>query len=477
MKRILSLTAVVMIVLTFSACKLYNIEGSETVSEYALIATDGSDLAILDQYPNLEYVDLRGSSCYEDILDYSASHPNVKVRFSIALGELIFNHDVTEMKLPGSDVTFMNLMENLKYFRSLNTVHIDQISFSKTQLDELKKTYPQINLTYTVKIGSTSHDSTLTELNLSAITSEHVDEAIAAFELMPDLATVDFGGSPGKSALSFADVEKIMEAHPDLSYRYQFKLFGKNLSQETKSLTYSRTNIGNNGLNQIREALALMPDCTYICLDDCNIDDETMAKFREEFPDVNIVWRVFIDKYSVLTDAEVILMQNTVDDTEARPLQYCTNVKYLDLTGCKIRNFDFLINMPNLECAVLQLTHFSDSSVLQNAKNLTWLNLANCSSLRDASALSNLTNLKYLNLSATKIRDISPLDILPLERFKCAKSSISDEEFSNFQSKHPNCLATDTGSVVGKGWRYDDAAQKQPCAYYAEMMKIFGYEK
>lgn len=475
MKRILSLTAVVMIILTFSACKLYNIEGTETVSEYALIATDGSDLAVLDQYPNLEYVDLRGSSCYEDILDYSASHPDIKVRFSIMLGELIFNHDVTEIKLLGSDATFADLMQNLKYFHSLNAIHIDQISISKAQLDELKNAYPQIDFSYTVKIGDAFHDATVTELNLSALTSEYVDEAIASFELMPNLTTVNLGISSDN--MSFADVGKIMQAYPHLNYNYQFKLFGKNLTTATKSLTYNRINIGNSGLNQIREALAVMPDCTYICLDNCNIDNEILAKFREDFPDINIVWRVFVGEYSVLTDAEVILMQKTVDDTEARPLQYCTNVKYLDLTGCRIRNFDFLLNMPNLECAVLQLTLFSDPSVLRNAKNLTWLNLANCSSLRDASALSNLTNLKNLNLSATKIRDTTPLDSLPLERFKCAKSSINDEELSRFQTRHPNCMVTDTGSVTGKGWRYDDAEQKQPCAYYAEMMKIFGYDK
>ena len=349
MRRILSLTAVVMIVLTFSACKLYNIEGTETVSEYALIATDGSDLGILDQYPNLEYVDLRGSSCYEDILDYSASHPHIKVRFSITLGNLILNHDVTQINLHTADADFEDLLENLKYFHFLKSVHFDQIGISKKQLEELKAAYPQIAFTYTVKIGNESYDADVTELNLSSITSAQVTDAITAFEFLPNLTTVDLGIAANNRSLSFSDVGKIMQAYPQLSYQYQFKLFGKNVSTETKSLSYLSINIGNNGLNQIRDALALMPECTYVCLDNCGIDNETMAQFRDEFPDVNIVWRIRVDKYSLLTDTEVIKMQYSVNQEEAQPLKYCTNVKYLDMTGCKIRNFDFLSGMTKLE--------------------------------------------------------------------------------------------------------------------------------
>ena len=477
MKRILTLTVVAMIVLTLSACKLFNYDSNETVLEYALIATEKSDLAVLDQYPNLEYVDLRGSTYYEDILDYADTHPNVKVRFSIDLGQLYFNHDVTEIQLRGSEVVFEELLQNLKFFHSLKAVHIDQISITKAQFDELKAAYPKINFTCTVKIGNKYYDASLTELNLSEITSKDVEHALIALEFLPNLSSVELMSPSGTSQLTFSDVEKLIQAYPNLSFNYQFKLFGQNLSTKTESLTFKDMPIGNGGLNQIRDALTVMPNCTYVCLDDCNTDNDAMAKLRAEFPDVSIVWRVYVDKFSVLTDTEVILMQYSVNTAEAQPLQYCTNVKYLDMTGCKIRNFDFLANMPKLECAVLQQTYFSDSSVLQNAQNLTWLNLANCSALRDISSFSALTNLKYLNLSATKVKDISPLDQLPLERFKCVKTSIREDDFRDFKAKHPDCLASDMGSAIGKGWRYDDGAQKVPFAYYQQMIKIFGYEK
>ena len=477
MKRILSLTAILLMVLGLSACQLYNHDYKEDVLEYAMIVTDGSELSILDQYPNLEYVDLRGSTCYEEILDYSASHPTVKVRFSIELGQQPINQDATEIRLYGYDATFEDLKNNLKFFRFLNSVHIDQISITKEQLDELKSTYPQIDFTYTVKLGKDVHDATVKELNISEISSKEVELALTVLEHLPDLTRVDLVNAGGESNLSVNDCKALMEAYPHISFHYQFSLFGQTLSTKTESVTYKDVMIGNGGLEDLRMALAVMPNCKYMCLDNCNIDNESLDKFRADFPDKSIVWRVFIDKHSVLTDAEVISLSGVVRDSDAEPLKYCTNVKYLDMTGCKIRDFAFLAGMTKLECAVLQQTHISDLSVLSNCSNLVWLDLVNCTSLKDVTPLANVASLKYLNLSLTKVKELSPLDQIPLERFKCVKGAVSDAELDTFRSKHPQCLTSKTGSSVGKGWRYNDGAQREPFEYYTKMIEVFGYDK
>jgi len=477
MKRILTLAAVLMLVFTLSACQLFVHDYTEDVLEYALIATDGSELAILEEYPNLEYVDLRGSTCYEEILNYSSSHPDVKVRFSIDLGQKPFNQDVTEVKLSGSDADFESMLSNLKYFRLLKSVHIDQISLTKDQMDRLRAAYPQINFTYTVKLGGESYDAGTTELNLSALSSEEVELACSALGHLTGLTHVDLVDASGKSNLSVADCSALMKAYPQISFNYQFTLFGQVLSPQSESIVYKDKKIGNDGLANIREALSIMPNCSYICLDNCGIDNEAMNQFRADFPDKTVVWRVFVDKYSVLTDTEVILMKATVSDSEAVPLKYCTNVKYLDMAGCKIRDFSFLSAMPKLECAVLQQTSISDLSVLQNCQSLTWLDLAGCTALKDVSPLSGSANLKYLNLSATKVKDLTPLNDVSLERFKCAKCIFNATELRNFESRHPNCVTTDTGNIIGLGWRYNDTSQREPFEYYAKMKEIFGYAK
>ena len=477
MKRILSLTVLLAVLLSLSACRLYNRDGKESVLEYALIATDGSDLRILDQYPNLEYVDLRGSTCFEDILEYAATHPDVKVRYSIPLGEQYVNLDITDMTLVGSDTVFDDMMANLKYLKFLKTVHIDQISITKAQLDELKAAYPQISFTYTVKLGDRVYDPDTTKLDLSKLSSEDAQIALSALGHLPNLKTVDLVDASGKSKLPVADCTALMAAYPEISFHYERKLFGQTLNPKTESVVFRDVRIENEGLEQLHEVLAVMPNCKYISFDNCSLDNEALAQFRANNPQTTVAWKITVDKYSVMTDTEVILMPNIAANSDTEPLKYCTNVKYLDISGCKNRDFDFLAEMPNLECAVLTNTFISDLSVLSNSKNLTWLEMNNCTALKDVTPLSGLTNLKYLNLSATKVKDLSPLDKLPLERFKCVKGSIDGEELDSFCEKHPNCLTSNTGSANGMGWRYDDGAKKVPFSYYVKMMEIFGYTK
>ena len=477
MKRILCMIVLLTVILTLSACQLYNHEGKRSVLEYALIATDGSDLEVLDQYPNLEYVDLRGSTCFNDILEYAESHPDVKVRYSIPLGDAYVNLDVQDIILTGADTAFQDLLSNLKFLPELKTVHIDQINITKAQLDELKATYPNIEFTCSVKLGDNVCDPAVTRLDLSGLSSDDAQIALAALGHLPNLTDVDLVDAAGKTKLPVEDCNAIMAAYPQINFHYEFKLFGQTLSPETESIIYRDVKIENSGLELIQDALAALPKCTYISFDNCMIDDEALAKFREANPNITVAWRITVDDYSIMTDAEVIMMPNISRDSYTDPLKYCTMVKYLDITGCKNRDFDFLANMTELECAVLTNTFISDLSVLSNAKNLTWLELNNCTALKDVTPLSGLTNLKYLNLSATKVKDLSPLDNLPLERFKCVKSSFDGEELNSFREKHPDCLTSNTGSANGMGWRYDDAAKRVPFTYYAKMMEIFGYTR
>ena len=477
MKRILSLIVLVAIVFTFSGCRLFNRDGKESVQEYALVVTDPLQLSVLDDYPNLQYVDFRGSTCVDAVLDYTEAHPDIDVRFSVGLGQQYVNQDVEKILLRGDEADFDELMSNLKLLRRVTSVHISQIGFTKAQLDQLKAAYPQIAFTYSVILGDESFDTAVTQVNISQIGSEEVETALSALGHLPNLTQVDLVDADGKTTLTAADCKVLMDAYPQIQFNCQFNLFGQTLDQDTTSVTYHDIKIDVEGLEQIGQALELLPNCTYVSFDNCGIDSEVLSQFRSEHPDITVAWRIFVDDYSVFTDTEVILMPNIASNSDTDPLKYCTNVKYLDLTGCKSRDFDFLESMTNLECAVLSKTFLSDLSVLSNSSNLTWLELINCTALKDVTPLSGLSNLKYLNLSLTKVREISVLDDAPLERLKCVKSSISAEELSDFSARHPGCMVSNTGSAVGMGWRYDDGSQRVPFSYYSKMMEAFGYEK
>ena len=74
----------VLLALTLCGC---NSDYMNEVKEFAMIA-DHDDLSALEQYPNLEYVDLRGSTCY-DAIGKGWFEPDI---FIISYCELFVKH-------------------------------------------------------------------------------------------------------------------------------------------------------------------------------------------------------------------------------------------------------------------------------------------------------------------------------------------------------------------------------------------------
>ena len=477
MKRFLNLIAVLCAVtLLCAGCAMYQQDYRVDVQEYAMIAQPG-DLSKLDEYPNLTYVDLRGSTCYDEILEYIDANPKVTVRYNVQLGQKRFNQDISDVTLNGYEVTYESLAKNLKYLPVVNTVHIDQIEMNAQEMDDLQAAYPEIAFTYTVELAGHRYDHTVSEVDLARMMPSEVNKAVERLALLPNLTDLMLMDGNGESRLALSDVKIMVDAFPEANFHYVVNLFGNVISLTDEDLVFDSVKVGNEGITEIRNVLDLMNHCTYVKLDSCEVDNEVMAQLRNDYPEKNVVWRVFTDKYSMLTDEEMLRMPNSLTDKDAAALQYCNQVKYLDVSNSKITNLSFVEYMPQLECATLSVTRIKDLSPLINCPNLVWLEVTNCSGIKDLSPLSSLSNLKYLNISTTKVADIAPLYDLNLERFKCARTNVPKKDIEAFASSHPDCVTTNSGSSLGRGWRYEDANQKVIFPYYEQLVKIFRYNE
>lgn len=80
-----------------------------------------------------------------------------------------------------------------------------------------------------------------------------------------------------------------------------------------------------------------------------------------------------------------------------------------------------------------------------------------------------------VNISFTKVKDLSPLDNLPIKTLFAQNYSakrISAEEQKRFAEVHPDCLTQYTGDQpYGRGWRYDEHDKYLP--YYGMLRKVF----
>lgn len=469
--KLLILCLAALLMFSLCGCQDY----TEDVTEFAMIAESG-DLSALDAYPNLEYVDLRGSTCYDEILSYAKAHPHVTVRYNVDLGSAKFNQDVTEIQLYADDFRFDTMLENLRYLPELQSLRLIHTDLGAGQLETLISTYPHIDISYNVKYSGHEYECTDAELDLSYISPEDVPHVVSVLAVLPDVTDVHLSSGSGDSHLEISDVKVLVDAYPDITFHYNFTLFGQRLSINDPQMIFDEVPIGNDGVPKIRAALDVMKHCSYVVLDSCKIDDSVMAQLRDDYPEKEIVWRIFVDRYSLLTNEEMIRMTAKLTDENTKPLKYCTKVKYLDINYNVLTDISFVSYMPELECAILNLTQVSDLSPLTNCQKLLWLELFSCSKLEDISCLAEIKSLKYLNIAQTDVSDISCLDNLPLERFVCTKSKVTNKSFEAFVNKHPDCMAVNKNSTVGYGWRYNEPNQSDPFEYYLKMEEVFRYK-
>lgn len=401
------------------------------------------------------------------------------VSTAITLGAAEFDEDETVLTLQSGEYRYEELLEKLAQFPVLQSVVLPQTTLTFEQLDTLWQTYPGLSFEYTIELfgKELAHDTT--ELDLSGLLPEQVDEAVQKLRMLPELQYVELVDGSGASALGMSDVKLLNTGVPGAVFHYTFELFGKTVSTTDETVEYVDMEIGNEGEEDIRAALDIMKDGAYFKFDDCGIDSEIMALIRDDYPNMTVVWRVHCGYFSLLTDEETVRAIFDLNDDNCYELRYCTEVKYMDIGhNDQLTDISFISYMPKLEILILSGSPFTDMTPFANCPNLEWFEIVWCGHVTDISPLANCPNLKYVNISYTKVTDLSALSDKPLERFVYYSPKVSAEQEAEFIEIHPDCWTSFRGkNPYMRGWRYDDDAGAEPCEMYSKVREVFRYDE
>ncbi len=447
--------------------------------EHLEIVAEAQDLWNLREYPNLKSVDLSGSTCYSAILDFIDKNPHLQITYSVDMGGTWINSLESTATLENGSFEWETLQENLQYLPHLTSLTFPETDLVSEQMAAIRQTYPELTVRCSVNILGTLYDADTTQMDLSSLKPEQLDDVIPKLGLLSNLSYVELMTSGGQSHLSLTDVARLQDSAPNTTFHYTFTLFGKELSTTDETVEYKKYSIGNEGEAQLREALAVMDHCSRFLLEDCGIDNEVLAQLREDFRgQTKVVWRIYFGKYTALTDQETIRAVYNVFDTTCHDLRYCEDVKYMDIGhNDTLTDLSFVGYMPNIEVLIASGCAATELPGFENCKKLTWLELANCYKLTDITSLEGCESLRFLNLSYTKVTNYMSLDGLPLERFCCLSAKASVEEQNTFLAIHPGCLTRFYGSQpYGYGWRYDDDGLTFN-EYYKNVVRVaFNYD-
>lgn len=463
------------------------------IEELSAVVEPG-DLEVLNGCTMLRFADFSGSRCYEDILAWAEAHPEVDVRYTVALpdGQEADSHAETLdlSSLPAELAA--ETASLLRFLPALKTADLgcDAGSLPLEALALFAETRPDINYLYNFTLGGTSRSLDAKTLELSGLTAADADRFVLALPFMRALEAVELGSDTETPELSLNDISKLQALRPDVCFKYRFRLFGKEFSTTDTEMDLNHIRMYDGGA-AVREALSCMPELNYLDMDSCGVSNEDMAAIRDDFPGVDVVWRVwFGDNYSVRTDVEKILASKptkggSLTASNTQSLKYCTRVKYLDVGhNPLLDDISFVSYMPDLEVAILAMGCWSDTKPLAACTKLEYLEIQT-TNLNDLTPLAELTNLRHLNIGYLfTLTDISPLyGLTRLERLWIGcLDPVPAEQVEIMQQNAPDCVInTTTFDPCDGGWRFigvnEETGAPIRAPRYDLLIDQFGYTR
>ena len=451
-----------------------------------------SEVQKLEKFKALKEADLTGSECYKQIYEWASAHPEIAVHYGVGLPEGASYDEaakVADLSAFGREEALAIAGEHAKYIRDLDTVKLDLSKWTADELEAFHKDYPgwdvvgvltldnekaaefsrliqeypDVEFKGTVDIAGSPVTIGAEKAEISEPSQEAFSQLNMVMTHLPGLKTVDFGTDlEGYSKLP--EVYAFQKDHPDFTVDYRFSFFDKIVSMNAEKLDLHQRKMTDQGA-AVREVIACMPKLTWLDMDTCNVDNEHMAAIRDDFPDIKVVWRVWLGKvYSVRTDVEKILASapetaGSLTPATAEPLKYCTDVKYLDIGhNEKLKYIDFVQYMPKLEVFIVMWGDVHDISPIKNCTHLEFFEIFT-SWITDLSPLSEMHELKHLNICHNpRLKDLSPIfGLTQLERLWIGNhTGIPKSQIEEFRKLAPNCRVNDTVGDAHSGWRGDE---------------------
>lgn len=469
-------------------------------TELSLVLQPG-ETALLEDFTELTSVDFSGSTCYEEILAWAEKHPNVTLRYTVALpgGQTVDSKVETLDFTALSSDELSSAVELLPYLPALKSVDLGSRSaadaLSAEALGALQEALPEAEIRYAMNLRGQDYPLDTAQVDLSGMSAGETADAAAALACLPNVTNIVLG-SEG-SGLSWDDIALIHEAAPQAALDYSFTLFDRSLNLSDETLNFSHVAMDDQGA-AVRRILPYMTRCTTLDMDTCGVSNENMNSIRQDFPNIHVIWRVWFGlNYSVRTDAERILaskpsVAGELHDEDVVVLQYCDGCKYLDLGHNEsLTNVNFAYGMPNLEVAVIAMSPITDISALASCPHLEYLE-TQTTSITDLSPLSELKELRHLNICNCKeLYDITPLyGLTELERLYIGCiTPIPQEQVEEMQRRAPDCeINTEVFDPTTGHWRitgytelslllYDETGWLQEVLHprYELLREQFGY--
>lgn len=259
--------------------------------------------------------------------------------------------------------------------------------------------------------------------------------------------------------------KQLVQLYPDIHFRWTLDVYGVLVTSEDTTLNMARKHVSDH--QKIIDCLDIMPNLERVLMYNNYLTQEERERMYYGYPDVFFGWSFSWGngRFSVRTDATAYSTLKEANDRTpvgTSWVQFCPDLKALDLGHNTISDLSFLEKAPKLKLLILADNQIKDISPIACQTELEYLELF-VNDISDISALANLTQLKDLNLCYNEITDLSPLYDLPnLERLWLTENNgITQEQKDAFREHQPDVEVV-YSSLGSTGVVYDENGREIP---------------
>lgn len=437
-----------------------DVEYERSITALDLSGKTIQELDKLKELTNLESLNLRDTDItIEQYESLKTALPNCSIAWSVPFQDTYYDNDIMVLDLTTLSEADMEL---IPYFSKLQTVRGTHCA-DYANLAALIERYPNLSVTYSVTLSGEAHPSYTDTLTIVDVDLNEFTEKIP---YLPKVTTVNLVGTmPDKD-----EMLKIKEAHPQITFSYDFEVFGVAANSLDTFLDLSGMKFDST--EEVEAILPYFYNLKKIDMVNCGFSNDTMDALNKRHRNTKFVWTVNVCGLTMRTDAKYFMpVQHKLDGVPSSGcynLRYCYDMEVIDLGHYGTSNVDFVQYMPSLKYLLLCDARVSDLTAISKCTSLEFLEMFS-TLVYDYWPLTNLTNLRDLNLGGTPCQipssgprkygpfgDYTPLlQMTWLDRLWIPYTSLDKETKNTIQEALPNTVILfNHTSMTGGGFRY-----------------------
>lgn len=361
-----------------------------------LTALEESEIPSLTYLTNMTSIDAWDCEDYAALLKLQETLPNCKIFYSVSLAGQEFDCDIKNLTLQNADGA--ELLENLPYLPKVETLHLTGALPEREELDRLVLAFPGISVSWQIDAFGMTLDRSTAQLTLTQGQTQSTGELESVLPYFLQLETLDLKDS----GLPQEELVDLALRWPDIAFLLRLQIGHVTVYTDAEEIDVSNHKFESTA--QIERYAACFPNLKKVVMCECGIPYAEMEALNNKYEDIRFVWSVDLGGKLFRTDAIYFTPNRTgikVDDEAIYNLRYCTDMVCVDIGHMEdVTNCEWAAFMPNLRYLILAQTKIQDLTPLSGLKNLVFLELFQ-SAVRDYSPLLGCTGLEDLNLSYT----------------------------------------------------------------------------